>query len=321
MGAAPRRESMKRSMAVAGVAVLAGLLAVPGQAAGRADPPKAQQDVAPGASAGYVGPAVCVSCHETEGKGYDDTPHGRAWLPRSPAAARGCETCHGPGQGHVDNVGDKKRIRDFRTMAPREVSATCMTCHDRAEHAQWQGSPHDARNLTCVTCHSVHGPRSEKAQLKEVTVVATCAQCHRSQAAKMMRSGHMPLREDKLDCTSCHNPHGSTGAKLLRVGNTANELCVSCHADKRGPFLWEHPPVRENCTTCHDPHGSTNERMLVTKAPMLCQRCHVGTGHPVTIWDAAAVAQKDRRIISRSCVNCHSQIHGSNHPAGREFQR
>jgi predicted CXXCH cytochrome family protein len=40
-----------------------------------------------------------------------------------------------------------------------------------------------------------------------------------------------------MECTSCHNPHGSTNVKMLKVGNFVNETCVSCHTEKRGPFL------------------------------------------------------------------------------------
>ena len=66
-----------------------------------------------------------------------------------------CETCHGPGKEHSE-TGDKAKIRVFKEMAPRDASAVCTTCHNRGAHAQWSGSMHDARNLSCVTCHSVH---------------------------------------------------------------------------------------------------------------------------------------------------------------------
>ncbi len=124
-----------------------------------------------------------------------------------------------------------------------------------------------------------------------------------------------------MDCTSCHNPHGTTNVRMLRVGNWINETCVACHAEKRGPFLWDHAPVREACSTCHDPHGSNNDRMLVAKLPMLCQRCHIGTRHPSTIYDATQLAGRSNRLIGRGCVNCHAQIHGSNSPAGNNFLR
>ena len=102
-----------------------------------------------------------------------------------------------------------------------------------------------------------------------------CATCHRDKVAKLDRSGHMPVREGKMQCSTCHNVHGATNVRLLRKGDSIAELCTSCHADKRGPYLWEHAPGRDGCVTCHDPHGSSNERMLVAKPPILCQRCHV----------------------------------------------
>ena len=206
-------------------------------------------------------------------------------------------------------------------MKPRDVSEVCVGCHNRSTHALWKGSMHDARNLSCITCHSVHNPKSEYAQLKAATITDTCVTCHKTEVAKLQRFGHMPVREGKMQCTSCHNPHGSTNVRLLKVGNWVNELCVSCHAEKRGPFLWDHAPVREACNTCHDPHGSNNERMLVAKLPMLCQRCHIGTRHPSTIYDGAQLNARSNRLIGRGCVNCHAQIHGSNSPAGNNFLR
>jgi DmsE family decaheme c-type cytochrome len=133
----------------------------------------------------------------------------------------------------------------------------------------------------------------------------------------------MPVREGKLSCSSCHNPHGSiSNVKALKVGSSISESCMSCHTEMRGPMLWEHAPVKESCTTCHDPHGTSNDRMLVVRLPMLCQRCHIATRHPSTIYDNAAITvNKSNRMFGRSCVNCHSNIHGSNHPSGQFFMR
>jgi DmsE family decaheme c-type cytochrome len=169
----------------------------------------------------------------------------------------------------------------------------------------------------------VHEPKSENAQLKKVNQTETCVQCHKTQVSKLHRAAHMPVREGKMECTTCHNPHGSQNVKMLREGNSINESCATCHAEKRGPFLWEHAPGRENCVTCHDPHGSNNERMLVAKPPLLCQRCHVHSRHPATIYDNTQLAvTKSNRVVGRACLNCHSQIHGSNHPSsGKVFIR
>jgi DmsE family decaheme c-type cytochrome len=270
--------------------------------------------------AGYVGSDTCLGCHDDK-KNLSETIHGRTAHPRSPASAMGCESCHGPGQKHAES-GDSALIRTFSPAStpPREVSAACTSCHNRGVHAQWSGSMHDTRNLSCATCHSVHNPRSETAQLKTATEIQTCATCHKAQVLKVQRVAHMPVREGKMTCTSCHNPHGSTNVRMLKVGNWINESCVSCHTEKRGPFLWEHAAGRESCVSCHDPHGSSNDRMLVAKLPMLCQRCHIGTRHPSTIYDDA-VRLTSNRLFGRSCVNCHQNIHGSNHPSGHTFLR
>jgi DmsE family decaheme c-type cytochrome len=273
---------------------------------------------APQPAAGYVGDDTCTTCHT--GQTVKGSAHARVANPRTPAAQQGCESCHGPGQAHVDDEA-KGHIRKFSRIPAREASEACLTCHTRGAHALWQGSPHDTRNLSCTTCHSVHAPTSPAAQLKAVSQQELCVTCHQPQVLKTKRQSHMPVREGKLECSSCHNPHGTTNIKLLKVGNWINESCVSCHAEKRGPFLYEHAAGRESCVSCHDPHGSSNERMLVAKPPMLCQRCHIGSRHPSTIYDATQLASRSNRLIGRACVNCHSAIHGTNHPAGGTFLR
>jgi DmsE family decaheme c-type cytochrome len=291
------------------IVVDSGRVAARGQAAAPA--PQAQQG-------GYVGQDTCLTCHDTAN--LHGTAHGNAKIPGSPAADKACESCHGPGQAHVDDDA-KGHILKFTKVPAREANEACMTCHNKSQHAMWDSSAHAARNLACVSCHSVHAPKSEQSQLRKASEIELCATCHKLQAQKQLRTSHMPVREGKMTCSSCHNPHGSTNVKMLRVGNWVNETCTSCHAEKRGPFLWDHAPVRGACSTCHDPHGSNNDRMLVAKLPMLCQRCHIGTKHPSTIYDAPDLRNKSNRLIGRACVNCHSQIHGSNSPAGNTFLR
>jgi DmsE family decaheme c-type cytochrome len=270
-----------------------------------------------------VGEDTCLTCHDEQKKGYHGSKHSRKDDPRTPAAKDGCESCHGPGSRHIEDPAANP-VRRFNKVPAAEVNATCTTCHNRGDHALWDGSQHERRNLSCVTCHSVHSFKSEAAQLKAQNQLTLCATCHRDKIAKLDRSGHMPVREGKMQCTTCHNPHGSTNVRLLRKGDSIAELCTSCHADKRGPYLWEHAPSRDGCTTCHDPHGSSNDRMLVAKPPLLCQRCHIATRHPSTIYDAALIgagSSPSIRIYARSCVACHSAIHGSNHPSGQRFIR
>lgn len=302
------RPDILSAAAVAGLVVLGLLTPAVGEAKG------------PGKTgAGYVGSETCIACHEGFDKSIEQSRHAFARNPRAPAAAQGCESCHGPGEAHAND----QSIKPFqpRKAPAKEATDQCMACHDRAEHANFPGGAHDARGLTCVTCHSVHRPESENALLVRSTEGELCAQCHRDKVRKLQRSGHMPVREGKMECTSCHGPHGSQNDRMLRAGRTVNESCESCHTEKRGPFLYEHAPVRDGCVNCHDPHGSSNDRLLVAKAPFLCQRCHVGVRHTSLVYDTAAVAARSNRVIGRSCVNCHSQLHGSNHPSGATYLR
>jgi DmsE family decaheme c-type cytochrome len=283
----------------------------------------------------YAGTDTCLQCHQDHGAAITQGPHSHAFKPGNPMAqagcqachkdtkaALGCESCHGPGKEHAQAGGDKTKIRRFSAMSPRDASETCVSCHFRTEHTFWAGSQHDQRNVGCTTCHSIHAAEGGK-QLKKATVTELCAQCHRTIVNKTLRFSHMPVREGKLECTSCHNVHGASNVKLLRSGGSVPEFCYTCHAEKRGPYLWDHPPVTENCSNCHDPHGSNNDRMLVAKRPFLCQRCHVSSRHPPTVYEGYALNNGTGadRVTGRSCAVCHTQIHGSNSPSGKAFLR
>jgi len=274
----------------------------------------------------YVGPEACKSCHEAQWEGFQTNPHHRAELDSSVVAGRvGCEACHGPGSQHVAAGGDRSApgfasIRNFKSMSMEDVEGACLNCHQGGEQFHWRNSTHARRDVSCLECHSVHHPkdRGTGALLKAEDTNHLCLTCHKDKRATMARSGHMPLREGSMDCADCHNPHGASAEHQLRAASV-NELCASCHADKRGPFLWEHPPVRENCLNCHQPHGSNNDKVLAGKRPFLCQRCHIATRHPSTLYDKPDLVSN--RLFNRSCTNCHSQIHGSNHPSGKTFFR
>jgi len=209
-------------------------------------------------------------------------------------------------------------IVSFRKNDPsRRVelnNAICLGCHERGERTYWSGSTHETRAVACTECHTIMRPVSRKAALKTEIEMDTCFQCHKDRRAQILRSSHMPLREGKITCSNCHNPHGSATEALLRE-NSINDTCYKCHAEKRGPFLFEHAPVRENCLSCHDPHGSNNESMLKISRPRLCAECH-GFGHGALTNGPTAV-----ETFGRACQNCHVAIHGSNSPSGALLQR
>jgi DmsE family decaheme c-type cytochrome len=315
---------------VAALAVVALLLGAPAQAA----PP-----TIPGAT--YVGSDQCKGCHEDQAKKMEHTLHGKllgTQLSKNEFQQRGCEACHGPGSKHLEdqsNPANNLRFGKKSPLSAADKNEVCLQCHARGKQILWRGSPHESRDVTCVTCHSVHGPASEKGQLKIVKFdqydsrgqlldkvqYDLCGQCHQVRAMQFGRYSHMPLAAQgeggKITCTSCHNPHGTTTEKLI-AAVSINASCTSCHADKRGPFLWAHPPVLENCLNCHMPHGSNNASILRIKPPRLCETCHVSVG---ARHNAQTYTQRDMKVFNRACLNCHANIHGSNSPSGQYFTR
>lgn len=265
-----------------------------------------------------VGAKVCLTCHAAQAESFKHTLMGRIGMTQK--GKFDCENCHGPGSAHVKAGGGRGvAIISFRpedkSRTAEENNAICLTCHERGDRTYWNGSVHETRGLMCTNCHTVMKQVSRKFQLKTVFEPDTCFQCHKDRAAQMFRSSHMPLREGKMVCSDCHNPHGSFTEALLRE-NSVNDTCYKCHAEKRGPFLFEHAPVRENCLNCHDPHGSVNEFLLKVSRPRLCAECH-GIDHEGGI----ASGPTTRFSFARSCNNCHTKVHGSNHPSGALLQR
>jgi DmsE family decaheme c-type cytochrome len=271
-------------------------------------------------AADYVGAKVCMTCHAAQAASFAKTLMGR--IGKRQKGKFDCENCHGPGSAHV-KAGGGRGVGGIISFRPNDKSRTaeqnnsiCLTCHEHGDRTLWRGSMHQTRGLMCTNCHTIMKAVSRKHQLKTASQLDTCFQCHKDIRAKLLRSAHMPLPEGKMVCTNCHNPHGSYTEHLLKQA-TVNEVCFQCHAEKRGPFLWEHPPVVENCLNCHDPHGTINDNLLKVSRPRLCQRCHnAATRHPANPRNPMQI-----QAINSGCVNCHSQIHGSNNPGGDHFLR
>lgn len=278
----------------------------------------------------YVGADTCQNCHEDQYKSYLKSPMGKKANPDTPAAKHECETCHGPGSAHAEALGGKG-VGGLLTFGPNaktpidQQNAVCLTCHAKGNRALWKGSTHQSRGLACATCHSMH--KGNPGGLAAPSQLELCSNCHKQIQAQVQRQSHHPIREGKVECTDCHNPHGTVTEKLISA-NSVNEKCYQCHAEKRGPYFWEHAPVAENCLNCHTPHGSTHDKLLVAKRPLLCQQCHSNSRHPGTLYaldssltDPNVYTNSNNRIFNRSCSNCHVNIHGSNHPSGKFFMR
>jgi DmsE family decaheme c-type cytochrome len=315
------------------VLALAGLVLIPVTAVSDDEeaPPEPAAVSSPSAEA-YVGDETCTTCHENAHPNFDKTVHSRVLGPsgtRGGEWAQTCESCHGPGAAHVEaGGGEAGNLVTFQAESHDAIergNAVCLGCHRMGEQLYWDGSTHEGRGLACTSCHNPVDKLSQRAQLNHANGVQVCTSCHLEQKSKIYRNNHMPLRPtgtpmdgDRgpwMDCSSCHNPHGSPTEHML-VRNSTPETCYTCHADKRGPFLWEHAPVNEDCGNCHDPHGSTRQAMLKLSLPRLCQTCHLSSLHP-----GEARQPGNKFVIGGSCTNCHSKIHGSNHPSGFVFTR
>jgi DmsE family decaheme c-type cytochrome len=283
----------------------------------------------------YVGEKVCTNCHDTEAKHFGHTLHAKVFRqnPKDDVERQVCEACHGPGSLHVPRENHKNRdyligfTKEWGTPVETQ-NGVCLSCHKGGQRLHWPGSTHDTNKLACSDCHNPMARFSARGLLKKPSISETCQTCHAQQRSEFAKRSHMPLPEGKMSCEDCHNPHGTPTRPLLKA-DSVNEVCYACHAEKRGPMLWEHAPVRENCINCHQPHGSNHDKLLVAARPYLCQQCHSPpVGHPGQFFrgDQTAAAAllggtQSQRVIGRSCQNCHSQIHGSNHPSGARFQR
>jgi DmsE family decaheme c-type cytochrome len=269
----------------------------------------------------FIGSNACQTCHAPLIAEFKKTLMGK--IDTTQKGKFECENCHGPGSAHVKAGGGRGvgGILSFGKDDPRTVderNGVCLACHQKGERNYWAGSVHEERGLACTNCHTVMKSVSRKHQLKTEVEAETCFQCHQLKRAQMQYSSHMPIREGKLTCTNCHNPHGSNTDKLIREASV-NENCYKCHAEKRGPMLWEHSPVRENCLNCHNPHGSNYEYLLKVARPRLCNECH-STVHSPTAGGGLGLPNTPY-VLGRACGNCHSNIHGSNKPNGMFFLR
>jgi DmsE family decaheme c-type cytochrome len=273
----------------------------------------------------FVGSDVCADCHQEKFEQILPSRHGQMADARTPFAQQGCETCHGPGETHAFSEGKERGglivFGDRSGVEPVLQNGKCLTCHQDTKRMHWQGSVHEAEDLTCSSCHLAHQPDGV---LKKATQAEVCSSCHWRVRADMHKASAHPIRDGQVSCTDCHTPHGSAGPSLLNA-LTINQACYSCHAEKRGPFLWEHEPVSDACTNCHVPHGSNNPALLVRRPPQLCQQCHQvqggGMGGGGHINQARDLGGNQRFVVGASCLNCHSQVHGTNHPSGPALQR
>jgi DmsE family decaheme c-type cytochrome len=301
--------------------------------AGMAGQTVAQAQDAAAAAGGYSekGADTCLECHADVDGSYSPTalfktPHARRGDARAPFGPGGlqCEACHGPGAEHAR----KKKASAINTFkADSKFTLTqrnqaCLNCHTGGSRTAWHAGAHERAGLACTDCHQVH--REHDPGLRKTLTSETCLNCHKTQRAAFQKLSSHPVRQGAMSCVDCHSPHGSSGPAMLSEP-TLNQTCNRCHADKRGPVLWEHQPVAEDCSLCHTAHGSIRAALLNKSPPQLCQQCHSAADHPSVARTGSALPANGGTgaifVVAGSCTNCHSQVHGSNHPSGAYLMR
>lgn len=253
----------------------------------------------------YIGSDTCKTCHEElYEKNFKLTPHFKTTL----EDGHGCESCHGPGSLHVEGGGDVSKIISFKTLSKNEANDRCLTCHG-AKHEQrhFSTSSHNNNDVGCIDCHSPHFAKGSEHLLARKQP-DLCYGCHTSAKADFAQAYHHRVNEGLVHCSDCHNVHGTTTLRQVRALPSGDQICLKCHAEKQGPFVYEHVPVKtEGCTSCHTPHGSNNPRFLrVSQVNLLCLQCHT---FPVLSPGGPTHNQSTKY---QACTMCHAAIHGSN---------
>ena len=296
---------MKRFVfCIALVALLLGVSRAGYAASGNKQAAVAQKAAAP-ESADFLGSEVCATCHADVVKKFENNPHSKLALEHGGHGVT-CESCHGSGKAHVEGGGDVTKIKMLAKLPEKQVDATCLGCH-AGTHPNFERAPHAKAGVGCISCHSVHGGNTEDKLLKASQPVL-CFQCHTDVKPAFSMPFHHKVNEGLVKCTDCHDVHGTFNANNVKSTADQNLICTKCHAETRGPWVFEHAAVKgEGCLGCHTPHGSQNPRLLnVANINQLCNQCHspvaASTVHGINAGSA------DRP----PCINCHTMIHGSN---------
>jgi DmsE family decaheme c-type cytochrome len=282
-----------------------------------------------------TGDAKCTACHDEadapEVLAIGKTRHGVRADGRTPT----CVSCHGESESHMKvPAGTKERPLPDRTFEKDSKTAVairnkaCLDCHQKdSKRHLWVGSAHEMADVACTNCHEIHAAHDDVRDKQ--TQPQVCFACHKEQRAQFNKQSHHPTPEGKVSCSDCHNVHGSAGPKLMKRDSVV-ETCYTCHMEKRGPFVHNHRPVSDDCTNCHMPHGTVADNLLKARPPMVCYQCHSGHGTPGVAGIAPAInaptnttgvkgnSPKANTNIeqARGCLNCHTEIHGSNNPNG-----
>ena len=259
-----------------------------------------------------VGSETCLECHDAHA---EKAKSGKHSLVAGGSKVVGCEDCHGPGSAHAESEDPMDILHGENRVEWMQMN--CTACHSNFKNS-WKEQKMMSAGMNCMDCHAVHQAPAKGSLKKPESEL--CATCHIQEFAKTKMPSHHPMGKGKMECSTCHDMTGKTIFKA----ETPNDKCLSCHAQYRGPFVFEHAPVAEDCTICHDPHGSVADNMLKQNEPFLCLACHQMHFHtqlPGYEGDFEAPlfpgrtghSERDslKKAFLTKCTSCHAPVHGS----------
>ena len=208
---------------------------------------------------------------------------------------------------------DFKTLIDLKNLPGPAQSLICLKCHSANATFNlhnWNAGAHAIHEVSCFNCHNVHA--SPDLKVTPLDSGRLCFSCHQSAQAEFSLASHHPLKEGRVFCIDCHDPHGGFSGSHLKKDDV-KETCVQCHPDKRGPFLYGHADVVDDCLNCHTPHGSVNSPLLTAREPFLCLQCH--EGHFINRPGGGPISAASARAFYTRCSDCHSRLHGSDVPS------
>lgn len=233
-----------------------------------------------------VAKADCTSCHDVHGSNTAgilfDTVH-------PPVAAKRCVQCH-----NAASAPDP-----FATK--RAGFELCRGCHSTMMNETFAKSRVHwplVDKTGCLNCHNPHAAKKKK--LLNADTAVLCGKCHTDTADYQARLGEKSRQEQAAargrvergalthqpvqtgDCSSCHAPHASDSARLLRASSVV-EMCGTCHdwlKHSSHPMGDKYVDMRNrnrtmDCLSCHRSHGTGYRYMLTFPASTeLCVQCH-----------------------------------------------